>query len=116
MVKILLGQGYWYHKFRFFFFKDLFIHPWETQREAETQVEGEAGSMQEPDAGLDPGTLGSRPGPKADAQLLSHPEVPQIFHSNDLFLLFAWKIHVSAGNTLGHKQQNAPQSSGLNHK
>ena len=35
------------------------------EREAETQAEGEAGSMQEPDAGLDPGTPGSRPGPQA---------------------------------------------------
>ena len=36
------------------------------EREAETQAEGEAGSMhREPDVGLDPGTPGSRPGPKA---------------------------------------------------
>ena len=42
----------------FFFFKILFfLFMRETQREAETQAEGgEAGSMQEPDAGLDPGT------------------------------------------------------------
>ena len=30
----------------FFFFKILFIYSWETHREAETQAEGEAGSMQ----------------------------------------------------------------------
>ena len=30
----------------------------------------------EPDAGLDPGTLGSCLGPKTDAQPLSHPGVP----------------------------------------
>ena len=30
----------------------------------------------EPDAGLEPRTPGSRPEPKADAQLLSHPGVP----------------------------------------
>ena len=40
----------------------------DTQREAETQAEGEAGSRREPDAGLDPRTPGSCPGPKADAQ------------------------------------------------
>ena len=40
----------------------------DTHREAETQAEGEAGSVQ----GLDPRTLGSRPEPKADTQLLSH--------------------------------------------
>ena len=38
----------------------------EREREAETQAEGEAGSMhREPDVGFDPGSPGSRPGPKA---------------------------------------------------
>ena len=32
--------------------------------------------MQEPDAELDPGIPGSRPEPEADAQLLSHSDVP----------------------------------------
>ena len=32
--------------------------------------------MQEPDVGLDPGTPGSCPGSKADAQPLNHPGVP----------------------------------------
>ena len=32
--------------------------------------------MQEPDAGLNPGTAESRLEPKADAQPLSHPGVP----------------------------------------
>ena len=31
---------------------------------------------EEPDAGLDPRVLGSRPEPKADAQRLSHPGAP----------------------------------------
>ena len=31
----------------------------------------------EPDAGLDPGTPGSHPELKADAQLLSHPGAPK---------------------------------------
>ena len=30
----------------------------------------------EPDVGLDPGTVGSCPEPKADAQLPSHPGIP----------------------------------------
>ena len=38
----------------------------DTEREAETQAEGEAGSPQEPNVGLDPRTLVSRPKPKAD--------------------------------------------------
>ena len=48
----------------------------DTEREAETQAEGEAGSMQQADVRLDPGTPGSRPGPKADAQPLRHPGIP----------------------------------------
>ena len=50
----------------------------DTGREAETQAEGEAGSMsREPDVGLDPGTLGSCPGLKADAKPLSHLGSPR---------------------------------------
>ena len=47
----------------------------DTQTEAETQAEGEAGPLQ----GLDPGTPGSSPGPKADAQSLSLPGIPVCF-------------------------------------
>ena len=47
------------------------------ETEAETQAEGEAGSMhREPDVGFDPGSPGSRPGPKAGAKLLCHPGIP----------------------------------------
>ena len=50
----------------------------EREREAETQAEGEAGSMhREPDVGLDPGSPGSRPGPKAGAKPLRHPGFPK---------------------------------------
>ena len=51
----------------------------DTEREAETQAEGEADSMQEPDVGLDPRSPGSGPEPKADAQPLSHPDAPTIY-------------------------------------
>ena len=51
-----------------------------TEREAETQAEGEAGSMhREPDVGLDPRSPGSRPGPKAGAKPLRHPGIPMFF-------------------------------------
>ena len=54
------------------------------EREAETQAEGEAGSMhREPDVGLDPGSPGSRPGPKAGAKPLRHPGIPKMKVSND---------------------------------
>ena len=47
------------------------------EREAETQAEGEAGSMyREPDVGFDPGSPGLRPGPKAGAKPLRHPGIP----------------------------------------
>ena len=53
-----------------------------TKREregAETQAEGEAGSMhREPDVGSDPGSPGSRPGAKAGAKLLRHPGIPTL--------------------------------------
>ena len=49
----------------------------DTEREAETETEGEAGSMhQEPDVGFDPGSPGSHPGPKAGAKPLRHPGIP----------------------------------------
>ena len=54
------------------------------RREAETQAEGEAGSMRKPDVGLDPGSPGSHPGPKADAQPLSHPGVPESWVLRDI--------------------------------
>ena len=47
-----------------------------TEREAETWAKGEAGSLWEPDAELDPRTKGSRPEPKADTQAVSHPGAP----------------------------------------
>ena len=53
----------------------------ERERGAETQAEGEAGSMhREPDVGFDPGSPGSRPGPKAGAKPLRHPGIPNTQH------------------------------------
>ena len=47
------------------------------EREAETQAEGEAGSMhREPNVGLDPESPGSRPVPKTGAKPLHHPGIP----------------------------------------
>ena len=62
-----------------FFLILIFIYDSHRERErgAETQAEGEAGSMQrEPDVGFDPGSPGSRPGPKAGAKPLRHPGIP----------------------------------------
>ena len=46
----------------------------EREREPETQAEGEAGSIhREPDVGFDPGSPGSRLGPKAGAKQTAAP-------------------------------------------
>ena len=48
---------------------------------AETQAEGEAGSMhREPDVGFDPGSPVSRPGPKTGTKPLHHPGIPIFSH------------------------------------
>ena len=75
------------HAFFFFFFKLLFIYDRHTvrEREAETQAEGEAGSMhREPDVGFDPGYPGPRPGPKAGAKPLHHPGIPVFLFNAEL--------------------------------
>ena len=61
----------------------------EREREAETQAEGEAGSMhREPNVGFDPGSPGSRPGPKAGAKPLRHPGIPKLNFFKDFIYLF----------------------------
>ena len=46
-----------------------------TERERERQREKQA-PFRKPDAGFDPRTPGSHPGPKAGSKLLSHPGIP----------------------------------------
>ena len=48
----------------------------DTERDPETQAEGEGASYGEPKAGLDPRTPGSRPELKAGTQPLSPPGTP----------------------------------------
>ena len=57
------------------FFKDLFILERHRGRERGRDIEGEAGSLLEPNEVLDPRIPGSHPELKAEAQLLSHPGV-----------------------------------------
>ena len=61
----------WYNMNLFFFFKIVFIYLLETHRERQRHKQGE---KQTPCREPDP--VGSRPEPKADAQLLSHPGAP----------------------------------------
>ena len=60
------------------FFFNFYLFMIVTERErGRAQAEGEAGSMhREPDVGFDPGSPGSRPGPKAGAKPLRHPGIP----------------------------------------
>ena len=58
-----------------FFFKILFIHERHRERQRHRQREKQA-PCGEPDVGLDPGTPGSIPGPKAGTKPLSHPGIP----------------------------------------
>ena len=54
----------------------------DTERERQTHGQREKQApCREPDMGLDPGTPGSRPGLKADAEPLSHPGIPRILDS-----------------------------------
>ena len=68
----------------------------EREREAETQAEGEAGSMhREPDMGFDPVSPGSRPGPKAGAKPLRHPGIPVLSFLKILFI-YSWETQREA--------------------
>ena len=65
----------------------------DTERASKRQREKQA-PLREPDVGLDPGTPGSCPGPKAGAKPLSHPGIPRLSNS---FLAF----HPSQVSTTG---------------
>ena len=55
----------------------LFMRDTERKRQRQRQREREKQApCREPDVGLDPGIIGSRPQQKADAQPLSHPGNP----------------------------------------
>ena len=66
----------------------------ERERQRHRRREKQA-PCREPDVGLDPGTPGSRPGPKAGAKPLSHPGVPTIeSHNLNQFKHFALLMYV----------------------
>ena len=69
-----------------FFLKILFIYSWETHSQRCRQREKQA-PHGELDVGLDPRTPGSRPEPKADAQLLSTQASPSVVLLKSNFVL-----------------------------
>ena len=71
----------------------------ERKRQRHRQRENQA-PCREPDVGLDPGTPGSCPGPKAGAKLLSHPGVP-IFKKLWPWLVLVWIQRKIATGHLG---------------
>ena len=74
----------------------------ETERERQRYRQREKQApCREPDAGLDPGTLGSCPGPKAGAKLLSHPGISLIVVLICISLMLNYIehfFHVSVGH------------------
>ena len=66
----------------------LFIDKRPREREAETQAEGEAGSLHRAQCETRSWDLGSRPEPNTDAQPLSHPGAPCLkFYSKYLLYI-----------------------------
>lgn len=81
------------------------------EREAETQAEGEAGSMHwEPNVGFDPGSPGSRPGPKAGAKLLRHPGIPNFNTFLDSFPENSREKKISLPKDMPEKTKCCPKT------
>ena len=91
----------------------------ERERQRHRRREKQA-PCRKPDVGLDPGTPGSRPRPKAGAKPLSHPGIPRCFHlcrtpgsaiwgkaggeksrKSSQWILWAWTPHSYLGISLG---------------
>ena len=95
---------------RDFFLKILFIHERHRERQRHWQREKQA-PRREPDAGLDPGTPGSRPEPKADTQPLSHSGVPggKIF-KREVLVNGVKNCRQRLKNVLGFGKRRSPTS------
>ena len=79
---LLIWNQFLFHCDLHLFFKRfyLFIHERDTERASQRlRQRKKQAACREPNAGLNPRTLGSRPEPKTDAQPLSHPGAPVIY-------------------------------------
>ena len=50
----------------------------------------------EPDVGFDPGSPGSRPGPKAGAKPLRHPGIPIFLFFIKILFIYSWETQRGA--------------------
>ena len=77
--------------YKFFFKYFIYLFMRDTERMAETQAREKQAPCRDPDVGFDPGSPGSRPGPKAGAKPLRHPGIPQfdsfLFEAIRFFLI-----------------------------
>ena len=88
MLNIFIKQRFVFLQYLFIRDKHTHTHRGrerERERERERQREKQA-PHREPNAGLDPGTPGLCPGPKAGAEPLSHPGVPLFFFKRNYLL------------------------------
>ena len=76
---------HFFKDFIYLFMRDTHRGERERQRHRQREKKDPCG---EPDAELDPGSPGSRPGLKADAQPLSHPGVPGSCILNDVIHVY----------------------------
>ena len=85
----------------------------DTQRERQRHRQREKQApCKEPDVGLNPGTSGSRPRPKADAQPLSHPGVPHsFFFFKDFIYLLMRDTERERGGDTGRGRSRLPVGS-----
>ena len=63
----------------FIFLKFLFIYDRHTERVRQRHRQKQGSTHREPDVGFDPGSPGSRPGPKAGAKPLCHLGIPVLY-------------------------------------
>ena len=100
--------------FVWFFLRFIYLFMIDIERERQNHRRREKQApCRGPDVGLDPGTSGSRPGPKAGAKPLSHPGIPILlfFFFKDFIYLFMRDTEREA-ETLAEGEAGSMQGAG----